>query len=125
MGLDIPMLLAGYNDMKFSSAMTVKMQMDGTDKEKWPDKCIGCGACSSVCPQHIDIPKVLKEFDGMLKTGPTWEEMCKIKGIFFGPDECCVEYHPAEKDYVNVHPYCLHIWRPQNAEIPKPPTIFV
>ena len=56
---------------------------------------------------------------------PTWEEMCKIKGIFFGPDECCVEYHPAEKDYVNVHPYCLHIWRPQNAEIPKPPKIFV
>lgn len=56
---------------------------------------------------------------------PTWEEMCEIKGIFFRPDECCVEYHPASKDYVNVHPYCLHIWRPQKDELPKPPRIFV
>ena len=56
---------------------------------------------------------------------PTWEEMCEIKGVFFGPDECCVEYHPAERDYVNIHPYCLHIWRPQNKEMPTPPRIFV
>ena len=77
MGLDIPMLLAGYNDLKFASAMTVKMQMDGTPEDKWPDKCIGCGACAAVCPQHIDIPGVLKEFYQMLKTGPTWEELCR------------------------------------------------
>ena len=77
MGLDIPMLLAGYNDLKFASAMTVKMQMDGTPAEKWPDKCIGCGACASVCPQHIDIPGVLKEYNEMLHTGPTWAEMCR------------------------------------------------
>ena len=77
MELDIPMLLAGYNDMKFASAFTVKMQMDGTPAEKWPDKCIGCGACASVCPQHIDIPEVLKEFDELLHTGPTWAELCR------------------------------------------------
>ena len=77
MGLDIPMLLAGYNDMKFASAFTVKMQMDGTPAEKWPDKCIGCGACASVCPQYIDIPEVLKEFDELLHTGPTWAELCR------------------------------------------------
>ena len=77
MGLDIPMLLAGYNDMKFASDFTVKMQMDGTPAEKWPDKCIGCGACASVCPQHIDIPEVLKEFDELLHTGPTWAELCR------------------------------------------------
>ena len=56
---------------------------------------------------------------------PTWNEMCQIKDIFFEKDECCVEYHPAEKDYVNIHPYCLHIWKPQNVELPKPPKIFV
>ncbi len=77
MGLDIPMLLSGYNDLKFASAMTVKMQMDGTPAEKWPDKCIGCGACASVCPQHIGIPGVLKEYNEMLHTGPTWAEMCR------------------------------------------------
>ena len=56
---------------------------------------------------------------------PYWNEMCDAKDIFFRKDECCVEYHPAEKDYVNVHPYCLHIWRPQGRTIPKPPKIFV
>ena len=76
-GLDIPMLLAGYNDLKFASALTVKMQMDGTPQEKWPDRCVGCGACAAVCPQHIDIPATLKEFNEMLRTGPTWAEMCK------------------------------------------------
>ena len=75
--LDIPMLLAGYNDMKFASAMTVKMQMDGTPAEKWPDQCIGCGACAAVCPQQIDIPEVMKEFNEMLRTGPTWAELCR------------------------------------------------
>lgn len=76
MELDIPMLLAGYNDLKFANAMTVKMQMDGTPEDKWPDKCIGCGVCAAVCPQHIDIPGTLKEYDEMLHTGPTWADMC-------------------------------------------------
>lgn len=56
---------------------------------------------------------------------PTWEEMCKVKDMFFYPDECCVEYHPKESEYVNQHPYCLHIWRPQGAEMPTPPRCFV
>lgn len=56
---------------------------------------------------------------------PTWDEMCKIKDIFFTPEECCVEYHPQKSRYVNVHPYCLHIWRPQNEKIPQPPMRYV
>lgn len=56
---------------------------------------------------------------------PTWEEMCLVKKMFFYADECCVEYHPAEEDYVNQHPYCLHIWRPQDEKIPTPPSFMV
>lgn len=56
---------------------------------------------------------------------PTWEEMCFCKNIFFDEDECCIEYHPAKADYVNDHPYCLHIWKPIGIELPKPPTIMV
>ena len=77
MELDIPMLLAGYNDLKFASAMTVSMQMDGTPEDKWPDNCIGCGDCASVCPQHIEIPAVLSEFAEMLHSGPSWADLCK------------------------------------------------
>ncbi|MCX7772945.1 MAG: hypothetical protein N2376_07530 [Clostridia bacterium] len=56
---------------------------------------------------------------------PTWEEMSYIKDAFFGPDECVVQYHPAKSEYVNLHPYCLHLWRPQNEAIPMPPKEFV
>lgn len=60
------------------------------------------------------------------KTCPTWEEMCEIKRMFFKPEECAVEYHPPESEYVNQHPYCLHLWRTNNGEkIPAPPSIFV
>ena len=43
---------------------------------------------------------------------PTWDQMCKMKSIFWNDDETCVEYHPAKDQYVNMHPHCLHIWRP-------------
>jgi hypothetical protein len=56
---------------------------------------------------------------------PTWEQMCMMKDIFWNKDECCVEYHPKEEDYVNNHPYCLHIWRPTEEVIPTPPTLLV
>lgn len=56
---------------------------------------------------------------------PNWEEMSFIKSLFWEPDECVVQYHPPEKQYVDNHPYCLHMWKPQNQEIPLPPTMFV
>ena len=59
------------------------------------------------------------------KTCPTWEEMCAIKNMFFENDEAVVQYHPPKSDYVNNHPYCLHLWRPTNQEIPRPPKLFV
>ncbi len=34
---------------------------------------------------------------------PTWDEMCWIKKLFFEPDECCMQLHPPESDYVNFH----------------------
>lgn len=56
---------------------------------------------------------------------PSWEQMCAIKDAFWNDDEVCMQLHPAKKDYVNNHPYCLHIWKPINEKIPLPPTILV
>ncbi len=56
---------------------------------------------------------------------PTWEEMCRVKKMFFRNDEVCVEYHPIESEYVNNHPYCLHIFKPQNEALPTPPAWMV
>jgi len=56
---------------------------------------------------------------------PTWEEMCHFKDIFWPDSEACVQYHPAKSDYVNNHPNCLHLWRPINERMPKPPKNFI
>lgn len=52
---------------------------------------------------------------------PYWDEMTFIKQKFFKPEECVIQYHPPETEYVNVHPHCLHLWRPHWQEIPMPP----
>lgn len=56
---------------------------------------------------------------------PTWEEMCEIKDLFFEAEERVVQYHPPKSEYVNQHPYCLHLWRPLAEDMPFPPAIFV
>ncbi|MGI6612601.1 MAG: DUF7694 domain-containing protein [Candidatus Nanosyncoccaceae bacterium] len=52
---------------------------------------------------------------------PTWEEMAEIKAMFFRDDETVVQFHPKRSEYVNTHPYCLHIWRNQCCEHELPP----
>lgn len=56
---------------------------------------------------------------------PTWEEMCYVKSVFWDPEDVVLQYHPRESDYVNNHPYCLHLWRPIGVVIPTPPSIAV
>jgi hypothetical protein len=56
---------------------------------------------------------------------PDWEEMSYIKDLFWDETECVMQLHPPKKDYVNYHPYCLHLWRPISAEIPRPPSSMV
>ncbi|MEA4928398.1 MAG: hypothetical protein VB104_06930 [Candidatus Limiplasma sp.] len=53
---------------------------------------------------------------------PTWDEMQRVKDLFFGEEEIVVQYHPAKSQYVNNHPYCLHLWKPHIEMIPTPPT---
>lgn len=56
---------------------------------------------------------------------PTWEEMCWVKDMFWNKDEVVIQYHPAEKDYVSQHPYCLHLWKPIGIELPIPDPLMV
>ncbi len=56
---------------------------------------------------------------------PTWEEMCVIKAMFWDDDDCVVQFHPPRSEYVNNHPYCLHLWRPVHEVVPMPPSIMV
>jgi len=55
---------------------------------------------------------------------PTWEEMSFIKDLFFDENETVVQFHPKKSEYVNNHPFCLHLWRKQEQEHELPPSIF-
>lgn len=62
---------------------------------------------------------------GKIERCPTWEEMCRIKDMFFEKDETVVQMHPPESEYVNQHKHCLHMWKKQGFEYPLPPSIMV
>ncbi len=56
---------------------------------------------------------------------PTWQELEFIKDLFFDPKEVVMQLHVAKENHRNLHPYCLHLWRPHDQEIPLPPNCFV
>lgn len=60
-----------------------------------------------------------------IKRTPSWKEMCFIKDLFWDEDDVVVQYHPRKQDYVNIHKYVLHLWRPIGIELPTPQTIMV
>ncbi|MET7041058.1 hypothetical protein WBZ18_03545 [Clostridium botulinum] len=56
---------------------------------------------------------------------PSWKVMNAVKEMFFEDDEVVMQLHPSKKDYINNHPNCLHLWRPQKKEIPQPPIYMI
>lgn len=51
---------------------------------------------------------------------PTWDEMVKARDLFFSDEETVIQYHPPKSKYVNRMPYCLHLWRKHDFEMPLP-----
>jgi hypothetical protein len=51
---------------------------------------------------------------------PSWNIMCRIKDLFFDDEDWVVQFHPARSEYVNHHPYTLHLWKPLGADLPTP-----
>ena len=57
---------------------------------------------------------------------PDYADMCWIQEQFWNARDTVMQLHVPKKDHVNVHPYCLHLWRPTDGqEIPRPPGIMV
>jgi len=56
---------------------------------------------------------------------PNWAEMEYVKRLFFEDNETAVQYHVPPSDHVNMHRFVLHLWRPQNVEMPRPPAVLV
>ena len=56
---------------------------------------------------------------------PSWDVMNHVKNMFWDKEDCVVQYHPPESQYVNCHPHCLHLWRKVGYEFPVPDPILV
>lgn len=73
--------------------------------------------------EHVSVS--VRPAGGQPGRCPTWDEMCWVKGLFWGPDECVLQYHPPAAVYVNMHPHTLHLWKPVGVEVLLPPSICV
>lgn len=56
---------------------------------------------------------------------PNWDEMCFVKNLFWAAEDVVIQFHPARSNYVNQHPFCLHLWRPAGVALPIPPAVLV
>lgn len=59
------------------------------------------------------------------KACPNWSEMCFIKDLFWDTEETVMQLHPPRSQWINNHPFCLHLWKPVHETIPLPPSIAV
>ena len=72
--------------------------------------------------EHVSVSLLAKSKEPhLIERTPKWDEMQFVKDLFWKDDECVIQFHPAKKDYVNNHPYVLHLWRPIDEKLPTPP----
>lgn len=55
---------------------------------------------------------------------PNQTELDYVYRTFFEPGETAVQYFVPRDEHVNIHPHCLHLWRPHEP-LKKPPRGFV
>ena len=66
-GLDIPHLLALYNEHRFTGGgFIAPMALSAIAPDKQPSACVGCRSCEAVCPQQLKISEAMADFAAML-----------------------------------------------------------
>jgi hypothetical protein len=50
---------------------------------------------------------------------PSWDDLRLVKDIFVG-DRYAYQVFPTKEKYVNINPFCLHLWCPLEGEQPLP-----
>lgn len=77
---------------------------------KLPD----CGTCSVIWTRHdAEWEHVSVSPKHKFKI-PSWEDMCRLKDVFFEDEEEVYQIHPPKSHYVNMRENCLHLWKPIN-----------
>lgn len=75
-----------------------------------------CGTCSVVWGynengyEHVSVSPMRKY------RMPSWDDMARLKDIFFEKEEEAYQIMPRSSEYVNIMQNCLHLWRPANGK---------
>jgi hypothetical protein len=86
----------------------VRLQ-DGPDGALYQSKSQGLGVIASVAQEmdgrwwhHVSLSRRSRM--------PSWDDVRHVKDVFIGRDRKAIQVLPAEAEYVNYHPFCLHLW---------------
>lgn len=86
---------------------------------KWPDfgGTVVWGYNEAGIMEHVSASSYKRS-----KT-PTWEQMCRLKDMFWRPEDLVVQLHPPESRYVHGAGFgsrrlenVLHLWRPKSGD---------
>lgn len=96
----------GFEACEIRTRTGVVQVLFGEDEEGW---------------EHVSVsPKGSKR--ERVQPCPTWNQMCEVKDVFWGPEEGVVQFHPPEEHY--LHGICddtniLHLWKPKDDDWSK------
>jgi len=48
---------------------------------------------------------------------PSWDELRDVKRVFIGDSCKAIQVLPPEDEYINLHPYVLHLWSCVDADV--------
>lgn len=121
--------------MKVPESLRIKKGVMGSDSSygnngafeiphyKIANYSIFCIASDGEGWQHVSVS--LSSTERKVERCATWEEMCFVKSLFWDDEESVMQLHPPKSQWVNNHPYCLHLWKPTDKEIPLPDSMMV
>ncbi len=104
-GRNLPAYFGGHEGDETCGAFSVLSPID-----KAPLKII---ASSDYGWEHVSVSRSNR--------CPNWTEMAYVKELFFQSNETVMQLHVPASDHINDHPNCLHLWRPTQQDIPRPP----
>ena len=81
-----------------ATAVTLRIIASGDDGDGW---------------EHVSV--------SLPNRTPNWREMEFVCRLFWTADETVMQLHPPRSEWINNHPFCLHLWKPTKLPIPRPP----
>lgn len=113
--------MKSFEELKKTPRLTIEiMDADGFKGTVTMMKWSGSVICSTGAGwEHVSVAPFKRNIV------PTWEDMCKVKEMFWNDDEAVIQIHPPASEYVNNMPNCLHLWRCTYKEMVLPPSVLV